>query len=147
MNAMAHDLNWLNSMLDRHGADFDAWPDSDAARAARKLVLSDREAYAALNAAKQLDALMVARADHIATEAEEGGLAERVGAAVLAAMPALSRGAETRRWVAGLAASFIVAAFLGGAVDHLLLDERTVDELELVAVESLLYGPTETDLR
>ena len=146
MNAMAHDLDWLNNLLDRHGADFNAWPDADAARAARKLVLSDREAYAALNAAKQLDALMFARVDHMAAEAEEGGLAERVGAAVLAALPALSRGAETRRWVAGLAASFILAVFLGGAIDHLLIDDKA-DEFELVAVESLLYGPTETDLR
>jgi hypothetical protein len=144
---MTHDIVWLKERLDRHGADFDAWPDAAEAASARRIVLGDRQARAALEEAKALDALMQARADRLAADVSQGGLVERVAGAVLAALPSRpQRAVETRRWIAGLAASFVVAAFLGGAADRLLMHEPA-DALELVAVDTLLYGPMEIDFR
>lgn len=136
------DLGQLNALLDLHGSEFSAWPDAEAAQWSRKLVLANPEARPALDEARQLDALLRARADAFR---EDQALVERTVAAVGQALPA--RRGETRAVLIRLAASFLLAGMIGSAMGQAIQPVAGPDEAELAMLESLLYGPDEVELQ
>lgn len=136
------ELARLEDLFDRHGGDFDAWPDRRIAGWARETALRSPEARLALEQARHLDGLLAARE---AGFADDAALIERTVAAVTRNVP--PRRGELRVWLPRLAASFLLAAVLGGAVTQTLAPGSRSEAPEYAMLDSLLYGPAEGELR
>lgn len=135
----------LEHLLDRYGPDFASWPDRGEAQTARRLALADTAARALLEEAKRLEALFDARAEAVENRAAKSGLAGRALAAIL---PELApRRSETRLWAMRLAACFLGAAVVGSGVDRIAGPVSDPAPAEVVMLETVLYGPAETEIR
>ncbi len=138
---MAHDHQNIFEALDRYGADLAAWPDHADAATARRLALADRQFRARLDSTaaieQGLDALRGAMDEEIAAT----GAADRVRAAVLAAIP--RRRLHGRRWAA-VAAAVVVGAALGALADVAILAPAGSESFEVVVLDPLSVDPTGT---
>lgn len=133
-----HDIDRLNAALDRYGSDFDAWPDRETARWARELVLASPEARAAFDEARALERMLDAR--------EAAFTDDALAARISAGMTSAPHTGDSRRWIARLAACFLVAALFGSAFEQIVPTGSGQDEAELAMLDSFLYGPEETEL-
>lgn len=129
----------LSDMLDLHGADFDQWPDRDAAQRARLAALSDPAFREQLEKAKRLDRSLAALSDAIdespAVEARLSGMQANVLAQI--EPQAQRRRALSGRSLMRLAASLILACGLGIGVGQIMPDESASQP---DALDQLLLG-------
>lgn len=142
MNETMRDRERLAELLDRYGADFALWPDSEASVWARRVVMADLEARSLWEEARRLDDMLAGSAARLDAEIERSGMSERVVGAVAQALPPARPPA--RVWVPRIAAAFFVAVAFGGLSDRLLWGELGGGQ-DAVAVDLLLFGPGETE--
>jgi hypothetical protein len=138
---MAHDHQDFIAALDRYGADLAAWPDHADAASARRLALADRRFRAHLDSAIAVEKRLAEVRDAMDREIAATGAAERVRAAVLAAIP--RRRLQARRWAA-VAAAVVVAAALGAVADVAILAPAGSESFEVVVLDPLAFDPTGT---
>jgi hypothetical protein len=137
---MAHDHRDLLEAIDRYGSDLATWSDQALANEVRGAALADRGFRARLDSAAALDAGLVALRGALDAEIAASRAADRVQAAVLAALP---RRIDARRW--GLvAAAVVVAAALGALADVTILAPAGSEPIEMVILDPLVFGPATT---
>jgi len=153
----------FQTLLDRWGADMNLWRDQEAAVAARRLVLASSDHRRIWEGARRLDAGASQHFANMACAPETTAAVERVAARVSAqiggtgvaisreagflraAGGASAQGAAIRVWAPGLAAGFVLFMLLGGLFDRIVRQPDAAVEYT-VRVESLVFGPSESDL-
>jgi hypothetical protein len=130
------------SAIDRYGADLATWPERDLAKAARLAVLSDPDVRAWLDDARHLEGELDRVRASVDEEIARSGAPERVGAAVRAA--AAQSTALHPRWAA-IAATLVIAAGLGAAVELTTGVAAGDQSFDVVVMDPLVFGPTGFD--
>ncbi|ODT13577.1 MAG: hypothetical protein ABS35_37525 [Kaistia sp. SCN 65-12] len=133
----------LHDAIDRWGPDLGRWPDPMLARRAREALLADRDfrAYrdktvAEAERLRQAAALLDRRiADHGSVERITRKLLEATGTKVV----------HWRRRLAALAAVVVVSATLGSVFADFIPEYRTEPRIEVVQLDTLVFGPSEVD--
>ena len=129
----------LEELLDRHGSDFDTWPDRDHAREALKSAEDDPEFHRSVTATKRVETGIqrVAQSDSFNRLGNDG--AYRIEPALLHAVgpDALMRRAFSGPSLARLAATLVVACVLGVIIEDVL---PTADIPSPEAHDQLLLG-------
>lgn len=130
----------IEAALAAFGSAIGRWPDTAPKAEARRALLADPAIRRLHDAEKRLDAGLDAHRARLDAAIAADGVAERVGAAVLA------RVRRPQRLNLGrLAAACLAAAFLGGAVDVLFLPAP--EEAQIVLADTLVYGPETVEFR
>jgi hypothetical protein len=129
----------LFAAIDAHGGDLARWPDQQLANRVREAALADRALRAYLDGAGDLDRAMLAARDLLDRDIAAGGAAERIAGAVRARRVAKRR----LRWMAA-AAAIIVAAGIGGLVDSGIVSASTQQNVDVVVVDPLVFGPLDS---
>lgn len=139
----------LTDMLDLHGADFDQWPDRDAAQQARQAALSDPAFRQQLEAAKRLDRSFTALSKAIDTNpVVETRLADMQTTILTQIEPqAQRRRAFSSRSLMRLAASLILACGLGIGVGQIIPDQSASpsDALDQMLLGTYQQSPENGD--
>jgi hypothetical protein len=129
----------LFAAIDAHGGDLARWPDRQLANRVREAALAHRALRAYLDGASHLDQAMRAARDGLDRDIAAGGAADRIARAVRA-----RRAAKRRlRWMAA-AAAIIVAAGIGGLVDSGIVAASTQQNVEVVVLDPLVFGPLDS---
>jgi len=132
----------IRRAIDRYGADLSDWPDRALARAARVAALADGEVRAWLDESRALTAALATAAVALDRDIEKSGAVGRVADAVLAK---IADNPQPRvRWVA-VAATLLLAAGLGGAVQFTLETSVGQAGVDVVVLDPLVFGPAGID--
>ena len=133
----------LFDAVDRHGPHPGTWPDLARAARAREAMLADRSFRAYRDGAVSLNrGLAAAGRDLDAMIANEKAV-ERITGAVFARIAPTPQ--RLYRRVAALAAVIVLSAALGGAVDAIAPPFGGSPTIEIVQLDTLVFGPSEGD--
>src|SRR5579862_8040006 len=132
----------IREAIDRHGSDFNAWPDRRLAGEAREAILANRALRAWYDDAVTLErGLAAARVAADVDIAASGALA-RVELGLSNRLLA-SRPQRWRRWIA-IAAGLVIAAGLGSAYDLATSTAAQAGRpVNVVVLDPLVFGPAE----
>jgi hypothetical protein len=139
---MSVPVSAIVAAIDRYGADLATWPERDLAKAARLAMLADPDVRAWLDDARRLESDLDRARASLDEEIARSGAPERVAAAVQAAA---ARTSTLRpRWAA-IAATLVIAAGLGAAVELTTGAGVSNQSFNVVTLDPLVFGPTGFD--
>jgi hypothetical protein len=134
----------IREAIDRHGSDFNAWPDRRLAGEAREAILANRALRAWYDDAVTLErGLTAARVAADFETAASGALARVEQGLSRRLLP--SRPQRSRRWIA-IAAGLVIAAGLGSAYDLATFAVAQAGRpINVVVLDPLVFGPAEVE--
>jgi hypothetical protein len=131
----------IREAIDRHGSDFNAWPDRGLAGEARHAILADRALRAWYDDAATLERGLAAARAAADAEIAASGATARIEAGLARR---LTRQRKSSRWIA-VAAALVVAAGLGSAYDLALSGNTSGRPVNVVVLDPLVFGPAEVE--
>ncbi|MBB5751749.1 hypothetical protein [Prosthecomicrobium pneumaticum] len=135
----------LFEAVDRYGPHPGTWPDLARAARAREAMLADRDFRAYRDGAVNLNRGLTLAARALDGEIADAKAMERIAAAVSARVaPAIAPRRHLRHRAAAAAAVIVLAAALGGMVDS-IVPPFAGDPVQVVQLDTLVFGPTEGD--
>lgn len=136
----------LFEAVDRHGPHPGTWPDLARAARAREAMLADRDFRAYRDGAVNLNRGLATAARALDAEIADAKAMDRIMAAVAArTTPAGAPRRHLRHRAAAAAAVIVLAAALGGMVDSIAPPFAGGDGMQVVQLDTLVFGPTEGD--
>lgn len=133
----------LHDAIDRWGADLGRWPDPILARQAREALLADRD-FRAYRDKTVAEAERLKRAAALLDRRiAENGSVERITRKLLEATG--TKVVHWRRRLAALAAVVVVSATLGSVFADFVPEVRSEPTIEVVQLDTLVFGPSEVD--
>jgi len=133
----------LHDAIDRWGPDLNLWPDLMLVRRAREALLADRSFRNYRDRAVAEAARLTRAAGLIDRRIAESGSVERITKKLLEATG--SRVVHWRRRFAALAAVLVLSAALGSAFAELMPDKADQTRIDVVQLDTLVFGPSEAD--
>ncbi|WP_018184049.1 hypothetical protein [Kaistia granuli] len=133
----------LHDAIDRWGPDLGQWPDLMLVRRAREALLADRDFRAYRDQTAANAERLKRAAAQLDRRIAENGSVERITRKLLEATGA--KVVHWRRRIAALAAVMLVSAGLGSAFADRIPDLRNQPSIEVVQLDTLVFGPSEAD--
>ncbi len=135
----------IRGAIDRHGSDFNTWPDRRLAGEAREAILANRALRAWYDDAVALERGLAAARAAADREIAASGAIGRIESG-LAQRLVPSRPQRRNRWIA-IAAGLVIAAGLGSAYDLATSASSTTGgrPINVVVLDPLVFGPAEVE--
>ena len=133
----------LHDAIDRWGPDLNLWPDLMLVRRAREALLADRGFRSYRDRTVAEAERLTRAAGLIDRRIAESGSVERITRKLLEATG--SKVVHWRRRISALAAVLVLSAALGSAFSNLMPAKADQARVDVVQLDTLVFGPSEVD--
>lgn len=133
----------LHDAIDRWGPDLNLWPDLMLVRRAREALLADRGFRNYRDRTVAEAERLTRAAGLIDRRIAESGSVERITRKLLETTG--SKVVHWRRRIAALAAVLVLSAALGSAFSNLMPAKADQARVDVVQLDTLVFGPSEVD--